>query len=297
MPKIPGHCEKQGRHDKVAGMLVAASIRVRQPRRRAMMENNRTDIHIPFPDAMDRHLRIRVGACRLKITRGASPEWVTGTYDDPTGSMGCRVTQEGGAARITQEPRIVSPQRWGRGVPAFNLSLGTALPYTLTIETGASDSEFELGGLPLTRLALKLGAGKNVTRFLEPNPQTIGVLDLDAGACNMELRGLANANFADLTLDGGAAAFICDFGGNLKRDAAAHLNTGMSTLEIIVPATTAARIVSEPVLGRLDASDGFVTRDGGYWTRPAAEGGTPVLTIHANVALGTLALRTLPQVS
>jgi hypothetical protein len=255
------------------------------------MENQRTDIHIPFPDAVDRHLRIRVGACRLKIARGAGEEWVSGSYDDPTGSIGCRVSQEGGAARITQEPRIASPQHWGRGVPEFNLTLGTALPYMLTIETGASDSEFDLGGLPLTRLALKLGAGKNVTNFLEPNPQAMSVLDIDAGACNMELRGLANANFADLTLDGGAAAFICDFGGTLKRDAAAHLNTGMSTLEINVPATTAARIVSEPVLGRLDTSNGFVTRDGGYWTRAAEEGGTPVLTVHANVALGTLALR------
>jgi hypothetical protein len=255
------------------------------------METQHTDIHIPFPDAMDRHLRIRVGACRLSISRDAAGEWVSGTYDDPTGSMGCRVSQQGGAARITQEPRIVSPQRFGRGVPTFNLGLGTAVPYMLTIETGASDSEFDLGGLPLTRLALKLGAGKNITRFLEPNPQPMSVVDIDAGACNMELRGLANANFADLTLDGGAAAFICDFGGNLQRDAAAHLNAGMSTVEIIVPATTAARIASEPVLGRLEASNGFITRDGGYWTKPSVEGATPVLTIHANVALGTIMLR------
>jgi len=254
------------------------------------MESQRTNILIPFPDASDRHLRIRVGACRLTIARGAGGDWVTGTYDDPTGGLACHISQEGGSARITQEPRLVGLQRWGRGVPTFELALGTAQPYMLTIDTGASDTEFELGGLPLTRLAIKLGAGKNVTRFLEPNPQAMGVLDLDAGAGSIELRGLANTNFADMTLDGGAAAFICDFGGTLRRDSSAHLNTGMSSLEIVVPGTTAVRIASEPVLGRLEASDGFTTRDGGYWTRPAIDGGTPVLTIHANIALGTLSL-------
>ncbi len=255
------------------------------------MANRRTNILIPYPDAADRHLRIRVGACRLTIGRAAGGEWVTGTYDDPTGSVACHISQDGGLARITQEPHLVGPQHWGRGIPTFDLALGVALPYTLTIDTGASDTDFELGGLPLTRLAIKLGAGRNVTRFLEPNPQAMGVLDLDAGAGSMELRGLANANFADMTLDGGAAAFVCDFGGVLQRDGSAHLNTGMSTLEITVPATTAARIAAAAVLGSLDASDGFTTRDGGYWTGPAIEGGTPVLTIHADIALGTLTLR------
>jgi len=255
------------------------------------MDGNHIDIDIPYPDAAERHLRIRVGACRLKIARGEAGDWVVGTYDDPTGGIACHVAQEGGMARITQVPRLASPQHWGRGVPSFDLALGTALPYTLTIETGASDSDFELGGLPLTRLALKLGAGRNVTRFSEPNPQPMGVLDLDAGAGSLELLALANANFSDLTLDGGAAIFTLDFGGALRRNASAHVNTGMSAVEIRVPATTAARIVVEQVLGQIDAGDGLSTREGGYSTAPAGGGDAPVLLIHANVALGTLKLR------
>ena len=32
------------------------------------MDNNHTDIQIPYPEAAERQLVIRVGACRLRIT-------------------------------------------------------------------------------------------------------------------------------------------------------------------------------------------------------------------------------------
>src|SRR5919204_5188072 len=167
------------------------------------MNGARTAITIPFPDVGERHLQIAVGACRLTITRDGGPAWVTGTYDDPTRSMPCRITQEGGAVRITQDPQLTQVLGLARGVPTFDLALGAAQPYMLTIETGASDTSFELGGLPLTRLIVKLGAGKNVMRFSAPNPQAMSMFDLDAGAGSMEIGGLANANFAELTIDGG----------------------------------------------------------------------------------------------
>lgn len=255
------------------------------------MENRHTDILIPFPEAGERHLRISVGACRLRITHGGGLDWVNGTYDDPTGVMGCRIVQEEGLARITQEPRLPGLHGWGHGVPTFTLALGAGRPYALTIETGASDTEFDLGGLPLTRLVIKLGAGKNVTRFLEPNPQPMEVLDIDAGAGALDLRMLANANFGTMALNGGASAFTFDFGGTLRREATVRLTTGLAAVEIAVPGTTAARIKAEAMLGHIEAGDGFTTREAGYWTAPAIAGVTPALSINANVALGTLRLR------
>jgi hypothetical protein len=42
-----------------------------------------------------------------------------------------------------------------------------------------------------------------VLRFLQPNPSALSVFDLDAGARSVEIDSLANANGANLTLDGG----------------------------------------------------------------------------------------------
>src|SRR5919198_3997233 len=196
------------------------------------MNGTRTAITISFPDVGERHLRISVGACRLTITRDSGPAWVTGTYDDPTRSMPCRITQEGGVVRITQNPQLTQLLGLSQGVPTFDLALGPAQPYMLTIETGASDTTCELGGLPLTRLIVKLGAGKHVLRCSEPNPRAMSVFELDAGAGSMEIYSLANANFTDMRLHGGAAAFTCDFGGTLQRDASARISTGLSAVDL-----------------------------------------------------------------
>jgi hypothetical protein len=109
----------------------------------------------------------------------------------------------------------------------------------------------------------------------------------------MEIGGLANANFAELTIDGGAASFLCDFGGILQRDAYARISTGLSSVEIVVPSSTAVRFISESFLGHLDVSDGFSKQGGEYWTRAAVSGITPVLTIHASVALGSVRLQAI----
>lgn len=257
------------------------------------MSGHHTEILVPFPSVAERSLSIRVGACRLRLRRGNGPDWVRGTYDDPTGSLPCRVVIDAGFARITQDPNVGALLGIGRGVPTFDLALGTQQPYALLIETGASDSEFELGGVPLTRLGVKVGAGKNVLRFLEPNPQIMTVLDLDAGAGSMEVRGLGNANFTDMTLDGGAASFVCDFSGRPQQDGIAHINAGMSSVEILVPRSTAARMYIEATLGHFEASDGFTTRDGGYWTASALEEARPALTVRANIALGTVRLQAM----
>ncbi len=278
-PAGSNFCAQCGRPMAPAGFAGAGST-----------AGQRTEINIPHPNVQEQHVRISVGACRLILRRGDTSAWVAGSYDDPTGSLPCRVIQEGGTARITQRPQFTGLPGWGRGVPTFDLALGTGQPYALTIETGASENTFELGGLPLTRLVLKLGAGKNTVRFLEPNPQAMSLLDMDAGAGNMELYGLANANFAAMMLDGGAATFICDFGGTLQRDASVHITTGLATVELRIPAATAARVIPESTLGHLDAGNGFTAREGGYWTAPALEGARPSLTIQANVALGSLRL-------
>lgn len=41
-----------------------------------------TTIHIPYPESGGLHLRIAVGACRLKIVPGDESLFVSGTYED-----------------------------------------------------------------------------------------------------------------------------------------------------------------------------------------------------------------------
>jgi hypothetical protein len=161
----------------------------------------------------------------------------------------------------------------------------------LSIETGASELTGDFGSLPLTRLVIRQGAGKATLDFSAPCPQPLSLLEISAGAVEMRVQHLANANAAEILVNGGAAAYTFAFDGTLQRDTHARINTGMSSVEIAVPATTAATITSDSFLGSLQVGDGFSKREGAFWTPAAVEGKRPVLSVQTNVALGSLRLR------
>lgn len=251
-------------------------------------------IDIDFPDETLLTLKISVGACRLRISpAGDGGKWVTGTYEDPTGSLAYKVTREGGAVKITQKHGLGTLKSPFSGAPTMNLKLGTARPYTMMIESGASESSIDLGGLPLTILSIKKGAGKAELDFSQPNPQEMDKLDIDAGAVSLVVSNLANANFSEMTLDGGAAAYELDFSGEIRREMEARLSAGVSTLKVSVPAATPAKIMPGSVLGSLDIGDGLTKKEGAFWTEAAVRGESPVLSVSASVALGTLVLKVI----
>lgn len=256
-----------------------------------MSETAITPINIPYTEMLDRHLRVSVGACRLTIVPGGADVWVAGTYRDPSGRMPLRITQEGSTVRIEHLRDVTGLIGLFTGVPELALSLGTRQPFRLTLEAGASQNSLDLGGIPLTRLVVKQGAGASTIDFSAPNPVVMNLLQVGVGAAGVDARRLANANANTMTLEAGATGYTFDFGGALQRDTYVKISTGVSSVEISVPATTAARIASESVLSHLGIGDGFTRKDGAFCTPAALEGKTPLLTIEAAVALGLLELR------
>ena len=249
-------------------------------------------INVAYPAAEDLHLRIALGACRFKARPGESDTWVAGTYHDPTDRRSPRILEEGASVTITEEEPSVEriPAVFG-GVPRYEVELGKKRPFALTIETGASDFDLDLGGVPLGRLMVRQGAGKLALDFSVPNPHPMELLEVSSGAAGIELENLANANFSEMRLSGGAAGYELDFGGALSRDARVSVETGLSGVQISVPASTAARIVAETTLGSVGVGDGFTRKEGVFLTEAALGGNGPILNIRAGVRLGSLQLR------
>jgi hypothetical protein len=253
--------------------------------------SNSTEINVSFPETENLHLRLAVGACRLRIVPDDGPQWVTGSYDDPSNAVPLRISEEGNVVRISQE--FNWPATFGRinRPPTFNLKLGKGKPYLLTVEGGATESEIDLGGLPLRGLTVKYGAGKQEFDFSAPNPEVMEQLTISAGAAAFEMEHLANANFTQMTLEGGAASFELDFGGALQRDTQVKINTGMASVELEIPTTTAAKINAEAVLGGVEVGDGFMKKEGAFWNEAALADKTPVLWVSAQVVMGAIELK------
>lgn len=249
-------------------------------------------LDVPFPDADPLELAFAIGGCRLEVRPGTEAAWVTGTYDDPSNALPWTLRREGGRVRIAQEVRIAETLGLRHGVPRFALALGTARRYALAVDGGASDCQLDLGGIPLGRFTVRQGAGRFRCDFSAPNPADMDRLDVEASAIALELLNLANANFSELRLDGGAASFDLDFGGTLRRDASVRVAAGVSSVRLVVPSATAARIYPESTLGTVDVGDGYMKREGAFVTEAALAGKTPVLTVRVALSLGALRIAT-----
>jgi hypothetical protein len=248
-----------------------------------------TPIRVPYVDTEPLVLRLELGACRLRVTPGGEDPWVEGTYSDPTDDLPPRLDVDGGRVTLRQDRTVGGTVGLLRGAPTCELRLGTARAFRLELDTGASEVDLDLSGVPLVGLHVRSGAGKLAVAVHRPNPADLDEVSLRIGAGSLEATGLGNLAAARLRADTGAAALSLDLRGELRHHLDARITAGMSGLRLTLPADRPVRVSSETTLGSRDIGDGFLTRDGALYT--AAEG-TPIVDLHATVALGSLQLRT-----
>jgi hypothetical protein len=244
------------------------------------------DIVIPFPDVEHPQLRLTAAPGRLRLRSGEAEPWVSGTFHGVDGAGSYTLSTSGSVTHLRHDLALT---KLHRGIPEFDLALGTGKPFGLILESGASDkNQCDLGGVPVTDLSVKQGAGELILDFSRPNPVELSRIEVAAGAGSLELRNLANANAAELSVTGGAASFLVDFCGALQRDMHARLNTGIADVKITAPRETALKARTNATLGSVKVGDGFMTKEGAYWSEAAVKEVTPVLTIELIVALGSV---------
>ena len=251
---------------------------------------SRTEINLPYPETSDRHLKISVGACHLIIRPGESAAWVSGSYIDPVGILPLKIENEGGETRLMQALNPIEISGGFEGLTTLELELGKARLYWLTIESGASEADIDLGGLPLSRLSIRHAAGRHTVNFSTPNQQALVLFSLTVGAGVAEVQNLANANLLEMVIEGGAATYRLAWGSELKRPANVRIATGISLVEISIPESVAAQLTTDSFLGNLELGEGVIQKEGTYWTQSALDGGEPRLSIRASQTVGTLRL-------
>ena len=247
-------------------------------------------IDIAYPGPGDLELVLRVGPCRLSFRPTDGPAWISGTYDDASGMLPLQVTT--GQRTVIAQGFDLALVR-GAALPRLDLAIARQRPFSLELQAGASEAMFDLGGLPIARLAVKAGAGRFEIDFTQPNPAMMTLLDLSAGAGALTAKHLANANFAAMRYGGGVSACTLDFSGTLARDGAVRIDAGLGSVDLSVPAETAMRVRSKSFAAGVRAAGGFTRRDDTYVTTPGARDQHPMLDVEASLAFGALNLTTI----
>jgi len=265
---------------------MACGFTIDIPRRATLGPEVTEEITVANPGADETRLKISFGAGTLKLSPGADDQLVSGTATYNFEDMQPVISEENGEVQIRQGTLEFTK------LPAYNgmkndwdLQLGK-VPLDLTIAAGAYDATYEFGGLALTSLTIKDGAADVNLSFSAPNETAMSVFRYETGASNVELKGLANANFNTLDFTGGAGDYTLDFSGELQRDATITLDSGFSNIILLIPENVSANVTLEGGLTNVSAGSNW-SKSGGNYTQ---NGDGPSLTFVIKMGAGNITL-------
>jgi len=228
-------------------------------------------------------LKISFGAGELSLSPGAGDMLVEGTamYDVPNFKPEIKV--EGNIVEIKQGE--FKSLNVGDFKNEWDLELGET-PMELEINAGAYQGRYDFSGLALTNLTIKDGASDVDVSFSAPNLTEMSVFRYETGASNVELTGLANANFSTLIFNGGAGDYTLDFSGELKQAATARIETGLGNLMLVIPEDVDARVTVEGGAININHSSGWGQSNRTY----TQDGSGPTLTIIVKMGAGNVTI-------
>jgi hypothetical protein len=243
------------------------------------------DIKVEYPDSDESNLKLQFGAGELTLNPGANV-LVDGTATYNYDELKPEINSDGSDVeiRVGNEDFNILPNL-NDLKNEWDLKLGNQ-PMSLSIDSGAYDGTFELGGLSLTRLEIKDGASNVEVSFSEPNPIEMSTFTYSTGASDVKITGLANANFSLLDFSAGAGDYTLDFSGELQRDASIKIESGLSNLIIIVPEGVSAVVTVESGLSNVNAGSGWERSGEDY----IQNGEGPTLTFVIEMGAGNLTL-------
>ncbi len=177
----------------------------------------------------------------------------------------------------------------------WDLKFTDKIPIDFDIDVGAAESELDFTGLKIKDLNVDIGAAKGMILFGKPNPEKISRMNFDAGACKLEIEGLANANFEEMTFDGGVGDFTLDFSGKLNHEAFVEIDMGLGRLTILVPKSIGVKIRSkDSILSALSIEkDEFDEIEEDVWVNDKYGETQGQLNIEIEIGLGAVDIESI----
>ena len=249
------------------------------------------DVQVSLPEKSSTsvELNLEFAAGDMKLAPGASDYLASGTATFNVAELEPKVETSGSSYTLRQGDRDIKgiPSFQGDLINKWDLQLADT-PMSLNIKAGAYTGTFEFGGLSLEKLTISDGGADLTTTFSTPNHVEMSSLTYSTGASSAKLNGLANANFEQMTFNSGAGTYTLSFDGKLQRDASVSIDTGASTVNIIIPPGVNAQVSFDGALTTVNAGDGW-SQNGKIYT---LSGSGPAITITVKMAAGTLNLNT-----
>ena len=238
----------------------------------------------PFGPGATTQVKIGMGAGTLKLAGGADA-LVQGTVEYNIDQWKPTITRDGSTLEIKQS--TIDNVRIGNDIKNdWDLKLSSTVPLDLSLSAGAYEGNLDFSGLHLRKLEVSDGASKSKLTFNSANPEVLSDFHYKTGASQVELDGLGNANFEQMTFDSGAGNYTLDFSGQLQRDGKVNIHSGVSQITIMIPSGMKTNVHTSGGLNNVETNGTWTTAGSDYST--SGEG--PALTIQVDMGVGNLKL-------
>lgn len=175
----------------------------------------------------------------------------------------------------------------------WDITLSTRYDTELELEIGACNADFDLGGIPLTELKIDIGAAAGAIDFSEPNPRRLNRINIEGGACSLEMFSIGNANFDEFDFSGGVGSFDFDFRGEYKGESEINIELGLGSADIILPKDIPVRIEIENAnwLSKVEINGGDIEEiDDDLWQTDDFKKAKTRIVLQVQVGLGTISI-------
>jgi hypothetical protein len=233
---------------------------------------------------------LAVKLTELSVVRGepGSPLRLEAAWDDAACKLDERLMPDGpgwryslhfgGRRLLAFSPDDFEGNRLKLWVPADR-------PFVLDGKVALGETDFLLGGLPVQRVDLTLGAGEHRFTFVEPTPQPMTLLRLDGSMGEITVLQAGNASPRRVDIKHGMGELTLDLTGRWRGDGDVLLRLGMGDSEVLLPRRDEAGAVVEQArvaLGDHEVDD-----------QPLSElpPGLPRVTVRATGGMGDLKIR------
>ena len=234
-------------------------------------------------------VNILFGAGELDVNAGFSDQLFSGDFRYNVEQWKPKTTYKEGILTVEQGGL---DQDWG--IPTGNtynewkLRLPPGVLFEMSFDVGAGEGELDFTGLQLTELSLDLGAGDYEIQFNQPNEAEMNNFSLNAGASNLDVRGIGYAGPKEMEVQGGVGNVILDFTGTWPHSADVDVTAGIGSITMRLPDDVGVQVEVKGGLSGVNAPS-FEQEDDTY-TNDAFGAAETELCIRVATGVGSLRL-------
>ena len=139
---------------------------------------------------------------------------------------------------------------------SWDLKFTDKVPLNINLFSGATKGNFDFTGMMISNLNIKTGASKTFISFDEPNPIRMSEFNISLGLAKFRGKHLLNANFENMTIEGGLGKSTLDFTGETTEKCYVQMELSISSTIIILPRNIGVKIYAD-----VSAFTSFDTKD------------------------------------